>query len=139
MQEVPEGWVGAPYLHVNRRGNQGRYLFLQPEAQARTGASSSRQYDVAEENLPEGRIARADALEGLHVDAWLTSPCQDGRRKAEVWGLQPRALSSQLEALGRRGLPPNQASAPSVVANISTTDPRALTDFNKILCATTWD
>lgn len=72
------------YLHINLRGDQGGCFFLQPGPQARAGARTSRQDDVAKKDLPEGRVAGADALEGLNVNAQIVPLCQDGRNKEET-------------------------------------------------------
>lgn len=74
----------GPYLHTNLRGDQGGCFFLQPGPQARTGACTSRQDDVAKKDLPEGRVAGADAFECLYVDAQVVPLCQDGRDKEET-------------------------------------------------------
>lgn len=93
LRKPPKGASGGPYLHVNCRGNQGGYFSLHPEPQAGTGAGTSRQDNVAEENLPEGGAAGADALEGLHMDAQVVSPCRDRRKETEVWGPETRPAS----------------------------------------------
>ena len=78
------GWVEGAYLHINLRGDQGGCFFLQPGPQARAGARTSRQDDVAKKDLPEGGVAGADALEGLYVDAQVVPLCQDGQNKEET-------------------------------------------------------
>lgn len=76
------GW--RTHLHVDQRGHQGGEFSLHPEPQARAGAGAPRQEHVAEENLPEGGAAGADAAEGPHVDAQAASPCQAGHRGREL-------------------------------------------------------
>lgn len=71
---------GRTYLHADGRGHQRRELSLHPGPQARAGASTSRQHHVAEEALPEGGAAGADAAEGGHVDAQAVSLWPWGRR-----------------------------------------------------------
>lgn len=86
LRKPPGGGSEGPYLHVDGRGNEGAEFSLHPVPQAETGAGTSRQYDVAKENLPEAASAGADTLKGCQVDAWAVSPCQvaGGRKNLEA-------------------------------------------------------
>lgn len=58
---------------------------------------------MAEEDLPEGGAAGADALEGRHVGAEAVPPCRDGRGKEELGGPRAPPLGAPFPAGAREG------------------------------------
>lgn len=69
LGKPPKGGLGGPYLHINCRGNQGRYFFLHPELQAGTGTSTRQTTQCGRRDSPGEQGCSARALEGCHVGA----------------------------------------------------------------------